>query len=103
DQVEDRLLRAGRNQDLPALIVETVLALELRDDCVFQLGRAFDPRVARVAFANRLDARIRDVRRRIKIRLAGAETDDVLAFRLQLRDAAGEGDCGRRLDALDAF
>ena len=63
DQVEDRLLRAGRHQDLIALVLEAVLALELRDDRVFQLGGAFDRRVARVAFADRFDAGVGDVRR----------------------------------------
>jgi hypothetical protein len=43
------------------------------------------------------------VRRRVEIRLAGAEADDVFAFRFELRDAAGERDSGGGLDALDAF
>ena len=103
DQVEDRLLRAGRHQDLTALVLEPVLAFELGDDRVLEIGGAFDRRVAREALADRFDAGVRDVRGRVEIGLAGAEADDVLAFRLELRDAAREGDGRGGLDALDAF
>ena len=44
----------------------------------------------------------RDVRRRIEIRLAGAEADDVLALGLEAGGAGGDGEGRRGLDALDA-
>src|SRR6185503_10114442 len=94
DQIEDGLLRAARYQHLFACVVEPVLALELRDDGVLELRGAFDGRVARVTLADRFDTRIRNVRRRVEIRLAGAETDDVLAFRFELRHAPRERDSG---------
>ena len=41
--------------------------------------------------------------RRVEIGFARAETDDVLAFGLELRDSAGQRNGRRRLDALDAL
>ena len=67
------------------------------------LGDAFDCRVARVTLAYGFDAGIRNMRRRVEIRLAGAEADDVLALRFELRHATREGDSGGGLHALDAF
>jgi hypothetical protein len=43
------------------------------------------------------------VHRRVEIRLASTEADDVFAFRFELRNAPGERDSGGGLDALDAF
>ena len=74
----------------------------LRDDRVLQLVDPVDVRVAREAALDRVDARLRDVRGRIEVRLAGAEADHVLAFRLQAGGTGGDGERGRGLDALDA-
>ena len=71
-----------------ALVGDAVVALELRDDRVLELGDAVDGRVAREALADGVDAGVRDVRGRVEIRLAGAQADDVLALGLQLRGAA---------------
>jgi hypothetical protein len=38
----------------------------------------------------------------VEIRLAGAESDDVFAFRLQAGGTGGDGERRRGLDALDA-
>ena len=76
-------LAPGRNEDLRALVRQRVIALELADDRVLELGDAFHRRIAREAAADRLDAGIRDLRGRVEIRLADAEPDDVLALRLE--------------------
>ena len=101
-EVEDRLLGAARDQDLVALVLEAIVAAELADDRVLQLVRAVDIRVTREAAADRRDAGLGDVRRRVEIRLAGTEADDVLALGLEACRARGDGERGRGLDALDA-
>ena len=74
----------------------------LRDDGVLELVDAVHIGVAGEAALDGIDAGLRDVRRRVEVRLAGAEADDVLAFRLQAGGAGGDGERGRGLDALDA-
>ena len=81
--------------------VEAVVALELRDDRVLQFGDALDRRVSRCAVPDRFDAGFGDVRGRVEVGLADAETDDVVALGLELGHATRQGDGGRGFDALD--
>src|SRR6185436_16516394 len=90
------------HQDLVALVGNLVVALELRNDRVLELDDAVDVRVTREALADRVDTRVRDVDRRVEVRLAGTQADDVLALGLQFRGARGDGESGRGLDALNA-
>ncbi len=44
-QIEETLLAAARNQDLPGSVVKAILALEFGNDGIFQAGRAADRRI----------------------------------------------------------
>ena len=101
-EVVDSLLGARADQNLVALVADLIVALELRDDGVFELDDAVDVGVTREALADRLDTRVGNVRGCVEVRFAGAEPDDVLAFGFQFRGARGDGEGGRRLDALNA-
>ena len=101
-EVVDRLLRAGGDQDLRAVVGQSVVPLELRDDRVLEFRDPAHIRIAREAGAHGGDAGIGDMHRRIEIRLTRAKADDVLALGLQFRGARGDGEGGGRLDALDA-
>ena len=103
DHVVNGLLRAGGDQYLGSRVVESVVAAKLGCDRVLQLRRSFDRRVTRKAAANRGDARVRNVRRRIEVRLADAQPDDVAPLRAQADDPPVQGDCRRGLYALDAL
>ena len=98
-QVVDRLLGARRDQDLRPRVLERIVASELGRDRVLELGDALDRGVAREAAADRRHARVRNVYRRIEVGLADTEADDVASLGLEPRDAAGQGDGGRGLDA----
>src|SRR4029453_1418929 len=98
-RVVQPLLAAGADGDLLRLVVEVVLALELGADRLLQRGGAVDVGVFGVAGHDRLDRGLLDVVRRVEIRLAGAQADDVSPGRLQLARLAGDGDGGRRFDA----
>jgi hypothetical protein len=69
--VEAGLLGAGGHQDLAAFVGQAIVALELGNDGVFEFGGAVDRGIARDPLANRLDARICNMDRRIEIRFAG--------------------------------
>ena len=57
-------------------VIETVVALEFRDDRLLQRRGAADRRVFGEALVDRVDGRIFDVLRRIEIRFARAQTDE---------------------------
>src|SRR5262249_43436418 len=101
-EVEERLLGPGGHQDLRALVAEGVVALELRDDGVLQLIDPLDVRVAREATADRVDAGLTDVCRRVEIGLSGPQTDDVLALRLEAGSTGGYRERWRGAGALEA-
>jgi hypothetical protein len=103
EQVVDRLLGAGRHQDLRARVGDTVVALELGDDGVLEFRDALDRGVAREPVLDRRDAGLGDVRRGVEIRLTDPQPDDVVAFGFQFGDATRQGHGRRRLDALDAL
>ena len=101
-QVIDGLLGAGGHQDLVAFVLDVVVALELANDRVLEFHDAVDVGVTRVALADRVDACLGNVGRGVKVRLTGAQANDVFAFRLQLVGQCGDGQGGGRLDALRA-
>ena len=101
--VIEHLLAAGADRDLRGLVVEAVLALELGGDGGLELGDAVDIGVLRrTTFADRLDRGFLDVVRRVEVRLAGAQADDVAAGRFERARLVGHRDGRRRLDALEA-
>ena len=101
-EVEETLLAAAGNQDLLRRVVQPVVALELRDDGLFERRRAADGGVFGEALVDRADRRVLDMLRCIEIRFARAQPDDVFAFRFQLRRTGGHGESGGRLDGLYA-
>ena len=80
--VIDNLLAAAADDHLLRLVVEVIVALELVADRLAQLQRAGDGRVFRLARVDRGLCRRLDIVRRIEIRLAGAEADDIASGRL---------------------
>src|SRR5262249_19372934 len=96
------LLAAGANRDLAWLVVEAVLTLELFDNGVFELGDAIDVRVLRgLAALDRGYRRPLNIVGRIKIRLTGAQPDDVAAGQFERAGLVRDGYGCRRLDALE--
>ncbi len=102
-QIEKTLFAAARDQDLLRCVVQSVVALELRDHRRLQRRRAAHRGVLGETLVDRGNRRILDVLRRIEIRFARAQTDDVLAFRLQLCRACGNGKGRGGLDCLYAL
>src|SRR5699024_6457310 len=90
------------DHDLVAVEIEVVVALELGDDGLAQAGRAGHRRVFRLAGVERLLGRVLDVFRRVEIRFAGAQADDVVAGGFHFRRAGGDGQGWGRFYALDA-
>src|SRR5581483_11424511 len=87
-EIEDRLLGARAHQDLRALVLDAVVAGELRRNGVLELVDALDVRIARESAANGVDTRLRDGHRGIEVGLACPEADHILALCLE---AGGEG------------
>jgi hypothetical protein len=87
---------------LRTVVLDTVVALKLRADCVLQLVDPIDVRVAREAILDGIDTRLLNVHRCVEIRFAGPQSDHVLTFGLEASGAGGDGKRGRGLDALDA-
>ena len=94
-RVVEHLLAAGADDDLVRLVGQAVLALELGDDRLLQLGNAADIGIFGLAGLDGVDRRQLDVGGRVEIGLAGAEADDVAARRFQracfIRDRDGRG------------
>ena len=101
--VEQHLLAADADDDLVGAVVEAVVAPELVAHRLLELGRAVHLGVLRVAGANGGDGRVLHRLRRVEVRFAGAEADDVVAGRLELGGARGHGHRRRRLDAAEAL
>jgi hypothetical protein len=101
-QVEQRLLGAGGDQDLVALVGEAIVALELGDDRVFEFRHAVGIGVAREAALDGGDSGRTDVGRRVEVGFSHRQADHVLAFALQLRGAGGHGKRGGGLDGGEA-
>ena len=102
ERIVQHLLAAGADGDLRRLVVEPILALELLDDGVLELGDAVDVGVfRRPAVADRLDRRFLDVVGRVEIGFPSAEADDIAACRFERARLVGDGDGRRRFDALE--
>ena len=97
------MLSTGRNQDLPGSVVKVILTLEFGNNGVFQAGSTADRGIFGEPLVNGGDRRILDVLRRVEIRLARAEPDDILAFCLESGRARGNGERRRGLDGLNAL
>ena len=101
-RVEQHLLAAGADRDLRGLVVQPVLALELGADRLLELGNAVDRRCTwSCRRLDRLDRGVLDVVRRVEVRLARRQPDDVAALGLQRHGLVGNGDGGGRLDAVE--
>ena len=96
--VVQNLLAAGANGDLVRRVFQTVFAFKLDADRLFQLGDTIHRGIARLALINRALGGDADVFRRVKIRLARAQTNDIAALCLQLGRFGGDGDGGRGFD-----
>ena len=83
------------------LVVEAVVALELGDDRLLQLGDAVHIGVFGLAAADCGNRRFLYVVRRVEIGLAGSQADHVAAFRLEGAGLGGDGDGLCRLDAVE--
>ena len=73
------MLAAAAHDDLRWLVSEAVLALEFVGDGLAQFRDAAGRRVFGEPGGERLGGGVLDVLRRVEIRFAGAEADDVLA------------------------
>ena len=102
-QVVEGMLGAAGNDDLPAFVGQSVVALEFGDDGILQRVGAADERVICVIILNGADGGLFDRLRRGKIRFAGAEADDIDPLLFQSLSLGGDGQCHRRLNFLDAL
>src|SRR5262245_7668992 len=99
--IEQHLLATSADGDLGQLVVEPVIALELGDDRLFELGDAVNIGVFDLAAPDCGNRCFLYVRRRVEIRLAGGQADDVAALRLEGAGLGGDGDGLRRLDSVE--
>ncbi len=97
-RVQQRMLPAATGHDFRRRVREVVVAGQLRDHGFLQLERTADRRVLRPACGDRLRGRRLDVLRRVEIRLAGTEIDDVPALATQFGERRGDRQSRRRLD-----
>ena len=102
-KIEETLLAAARNQDLPGSVGKIILPLELGDNGVFEArGAAY-----RCVFGETLvdgdNGRILDILWRFKIRFPGPQPDDVLALRLELGGPGCDGKGRGGFDGLNSF
>ena len=102
--IETGLLGAGGDQDLAALVGQTVLALEFGDDGVFEFRRAVDRGVARDAACGSH----RRPHRRMKAGVSKSgspapESDYVVAFGLEFGGSGRDREGGGGFDLLNAL
>ena len=90
DGVEERLLAAGGDDDLVGRVLDAVVGLVAGDDRLLQLIGAGIGRVLREVGVDGGVRRRADVLRRRKVRLAGAEIDDVDPLRLERHRLGGD-------------
>src|SRR5262249_59839021 len=91
-------LRAGGDDHLARVDGDAVRVADPLGDRLAQRGRALDVRVLRGARVERLLRGLLDERRRVEVRLARAEADDVDAGGLELRGLGGDGEGRGRFD-----
>ena len=85
-----------------AAYFERVVAGELGDDGVLQLGRPAHRGVVEVAALDRRVRRRANVRPRVEVRLARREADHLAALTLELEHLGGDGERRGRLHLLQA-
>ena len=96
DGVETGVLAAAVDDDLPRLVLDAVIALELVGDRLAKLRDAAARRVLGEAVGQRLRGSVLDVLRCVEVRLTGAEADDVLALGAQFLGLGRDGQRQRR-------
>ena len=101
-QIIKSMFRTAGYHNLRTGIIQFVIPVELADDSIFQLVDPSDRGVLGESLFNRLNSRLFHVIRRIKIRLAGAEPDDVPALCTQGIGLHGNRQGGRRFDAVNS-
>src|SRR5213592_4709998 len=90
------MFAAAAHDDLRGFVGQAVLAFEFVGNRLAQFGNAAARGVFGEPFVERLDRGVFDVLRRVEIRLARAETDDVLALGLHLLGLGVDGQSQRR-------
>ncbi len=78
-------LPPGADVDLRRRVGQAVLARELGDDGLLELGHAVDVGVFGLAALDGGDGGVLDVVGRVEVRLAGAQADDVATRRASVR------------------
>jgi hypothetical protein len=84
-------------------IVEAIFALELGDDRILEAGCSTDSRIFRKTAINGCNRGIFDVLRGIEIGFAGAQPDNILAFRFQTCGPGSDSQSRGGLDGLNAL
>ena len=97
------MLGPARNEDVRGLVVEAVVALELRTGGGAQLPNAGNLGVLRLAAAHGLDRRVLHALGCVEVRLAGAEGDHVDAAALELLGFGLDGERGGRCERGEAL
>ena len=103
DDVVAGMLAAARNDDLRRLVSEAVLAFEFVGDGLAQFRDAAAGRVFGEPGGERLGGGVLDELRRVEIRFARAEPDDVLARGLHGLGLGVNGERERRRQRRGAF
>ena len=101
--IVEALLAAAGNQYLVSRIVQPVVAFEFRYNGFFKCRGTVNRRIAGEAVLDGLDTSGLDVVRCIEVRLAGAESDNILAGSAQFRYSCRYCQGWRGFDALYAI
>ena len=102
-RVEDDLLAARGHKAIGCRDVQAIVALELGRHRRLELGNAVDIGVARLAGVHRRLGCVAHIERRIEIRLAGRERDDVAALLRQFARLLADGHGRRRRHPTQCF
>ncbi len=78
--VEEALLAAAGDQDLAGFVVQAVFTLELVDHGLFETGSAVHRGILGFTGVDRLNGGLFDMIRRIEVRLARTQSNDVLTL-----------------------
>ncbi len=102
-QIEKALLSAARNQNLARSIIKTIVTFEFGNDRILEAGGAAHCRIFCKTPVDGGNGGILDMLRGIKIRLAGAQPNDVLALCLEPRSPGSDRQSRGGLDGLNAL
>ena len=95
----ERPFAAGGDDDLAGADLDAVFTFQLRGDSLQQFGLALRGWVVGVAGVHGLDRGVNDVLRRLEVRVAAGQGNDIAALRLERARFVGNGDRGRRGNA----